>query len=55
MGVDSNRPGFIFSWDTWVILGEEGKPPKFGASRFTTPSEEDGVILTKYCDGFFKT
>ena len=53
MGVESNRIGFTFSWDRWVILGLEVKAQKLGASRFTPTSEEGDIILDKHCYGYF--
>ena len=51
--IESNRTRFPFGWYRQVILGAEVKPSKFGAGKFVTPSEEDGVILAKYSDGHF--
>ena len=36
-----------------MILGTEGKPPKLGAGRSVSPSEEDCVIGAIDCDRFF--
>ena len=53
VGVESDRTGFIIGWGRWVILGTEGKPPKLGAGRSVSPSEEDCVIGAIDCDRFF--
>ena len=36
-----------------MIFSVEGKTPKFGASWFAPPLEEDGVVAGEYCDGVF--
>ena len=53
VGFERDTTGFPFGWDRWVILRMEIKTPNFGASRFTPPSEEDGIILARYCDSHF--
>ena len=53
--VESDSTRFPFSWDQWIILGEEVKPTNLGTSGFAPPSEEDGVILAKNYDNRFQT
>ena len=53
MVVEIDRTVFLFFWDLWLILGAEGKPPKYGTGGFTSPSEEDGVLYNIYSDRHF--
>ena len=42
--IKRNRAWFRICLDLWVILGEEGKPPKIGARGFAPHFEENSVV-----------